>query len=66
MAKATKPEQKDYTIHFKVFREVTVDIKADSFSDAIEHAKIMDGQDVMDLPGELLDETIEITAIFEG
>jgi hypothetical protein len=60
----TKKEQKEYTIHFNVFREVTVEIKADSFSDAIEQAKTMDGQDVVELPGELLDETLEITAIY--
>jgi hypothetical protein len=61
---ANKPKQKDYTIHFNVFREVMVEIKADSFSDAIEQAKAMTGENVTDLPGELLEETLEITAIY--
>ena len=58
-------KQKKFTIHYHVDGVYEAVIPADSLSEALDKAKLMDKEKLDAAPGNVMDEQIRITAVFE-
>jgi len=60
-----KPKKQTFTVHARLTKDVTAIIEAESFADAFEIANNLDIFDLEDVPGELLNSSVEITAVLK-
>ena len=62
---AKKEKQKVFTVMAIVEKNVTVEVPADTLEEALLIAEGYTVDDVLDKPGDLLDEDFRITGIYE-
>jgi hypothetical protein len=59
-------KRKTYTIQAKVGAFVGIEITASNFQDAVAQTKELNTGDFVNIPGEEIDSSVEITAVFES
>lgn len=63
---AKKPEQKTFVVQATVTSTVTIDVPANSLSEALEKSKAFTAQDFLyDEPGDTIDHEFRITGVYE-
>lgn len=56
---------KDFNVYFEVNVSTSISIKAESLEDAISKARTMGVTDVVEIPGEHIDSSMELTGVYQ-